>query len=227
MSCSAASTSAERVQRSLSRLAPQARGLLDQPGLGAVTRQQLGLALGNLGELAFKGFGDTGVKRASRLAQQRAVGRVLHQRMLEQVGRMRRHALPEQQTSCNETVERRFQLRLRLAHHRSQQGMRELAPDRRPDLRHLLGRRRAGRAAPSAMRASLPGPPAPGTESQRPSAALRPRSPPPAPPSSSPPRTGECRRCARRCPAGCSPAAACCRRRASIMAADVALAPAD
>ena len=98
VSCAAASTSAERVQRPLSRLAPQARGLLDQPGLGAVTRQQFRLALGDLGELAFEGFGDAGVKRASRLAQQRAIGRVLHQRVLEQIGRMRRRALPEQQT---------------------------------------------------------------------------------------------------------------------------------
>ena len=72
------------LQRPLSRLAPQARGLLDQPSLSAVTRQQLRLVLGNLGELAFEGFGDAGMKRASRLAQQRAVGRVLHQGMLEQ-----------------------------------------------------------------------------------------------------------------------------------------------
>ena len=99
MSCATASTSAERVQRPLSRLAPQARSLLDQAGLGAVMRQELRLALGDLGELAFEGFGDTGVKRASRLAQQRAIGRVLHQRMLEQIARMRRHALPEQQAS--------------------------------------------------------------------------------------------------------------------------------
>ncbi len=103
-------------------------------------RQDLGLALGDLGELAFKGFGDTGVKRASRLAQQRAIGRVLHQGMLEQVARLRRHALPEQQACLNETVERRPQLRLGLARHRRQQRMRELPPDRRPDLRHLLGR---------------------------------------------------------------------------------------
>ena len=87
------------LQRPLSRLAPEARSLLDQPSLGAVTRQQFGLALGDLRELAFKSFGDAGVERASRLAQQRAIGRVLHQRMLEQIGRVRRHALPEQQTS--------------------------------------------------------------------------------------------------------------------------------
>jgi hypothetical protein len=71
-----------------------------------MTRQQLGLALRDLGELAFEGFGNTGVKRASRLAQQRAICRVLHQGMFEQVPRIRRQTLSEQQTSLNETVER-------------------------------------------------------------------------------------------------------------------------
>ena len=108
VSCSDGFDQRRALQRPLSRLAPQARGLLDQAGLGAVTRQQFRLVLGNLSELAFKCFGDAGVQRASRLAQQRAVGRVLHQGVLEQVGRMRRHALPEQQTCRNETVERRF-----------------------------------------------------------------------------------------------------------------------
>ena len=42
--------------------------------------------------------GDTGVQRAPRLAQQRAIGGVLHECMLEQISRVRRHALPEQQT---------------------------------------------------------------------------------------------------------------------------------
>ena len=104
-----------------------------------MTRQQLGLAFGDVGELAFEGFGDAGMKRASRLAQQRAVGRVLHQGVLEQIGRMRRHALPEQQTSRNETVKRRIEFRFWLTHHRSQQRMRELPPDSCPYLRHLLG----------------------------------------------------------------------------------------
>jgi hypothetical protein len=40
-------------------------------------RQQLGLALGDLRKVAFKGFSDTGVKRAAWFAQQRAIGRVL------------------------------------------------------------------------------------------------------------------------------------------------------
>ena len=105
-----------------------------------MTRQNLRLALGDLGELAFKGFGDPSVKRAPRLPQQRAIGGVLHQGMLEQIARLRRHALSEQQTGLNETVERRRQLRLGLERHRSQQSMREFTADRRSDLRDFLGR---------------------------------------------------------------------------------------
>src|SRR5215471_11320505 len=101
------------------------------------------MAFGSLRKLALQGFRDTGVKRPSRLAQQRAIRCVLHERMLEQVGRMRRHALPEKQAGGNETVERRSQLLLRLAYDRSQQGIRELAPNRSPDLRYLLSRAKA------------------------------------------------------------------------------------
>src|SRR5262245_61043327 len=93
-----------------------------------MTRNQLGLALGDLRELTFEGFGDSGMKRMSRLAQQRAVGRIPYQYMLERVARVRRATLPEQQTSPNETVKRRLQLRLRLAHDRSQQRMGESRP---------------------------------------------------------------------------------------------------
>ena len=42
------------LQRPLSRFAPQARRLLDLPSFGAVTRQQLWLALADVGELAFE-----------------------------------------------------------------------------------------------------------------------------------------------------------------------------
>jgi hypothetical protein len=41
--------------------------------------------LGDLSELAFEYFGDPGMKRSTRLAQQHAIGGVLHQRMFEQV----------------------------------------------------------------------------------------------------------------------------------------------
>jgi len=58
-----------------------------------VVRQDFGPTLSSLGELAFKGFGDTGVKRAPLLAQQRAIGRILYKSMLEQVARIRRRDL--------------------------------------------------------------------------------------------------------------------------------------
>src|SRR5262249_31882746 len=90
--------------RPQSGFAPQRRGFLDLPCLGAVTRQQLGLILRDLGELTFEGFRDSGMKRTSRLAQQCAVSRIPYQCMLEKVGRVRRATLPEQQTSPNETV---------------------------------------------------------------------------------------------------------------------------
>ena len=44
------------------------------------------------------GFDNTRVKGAPRLAQEHAVGRVLHQGVLEQVARIRWDALPRQQT---------------------------------------------------------------------------------------------------------------------------------
>ena len=48
------------------------------------------------------------MKSASRLSQQRSIGRVLHKRMLEQICRMRRQALPKQQASLDEAVECRI-----------------------------------------------------------------------------------------------------------------------
>src|SRR5271156_6169223 len=114
-------------------------GLLNQPSLGAMARQQLRLVLGDLRKLPLQGFGDGGVNRAPALAQQCAIGGVLDQRMFEQIARMRRRALAEQQTSGNETVKRRFQLWLWFPRYRSQEGMRKLPSDRGTDLRQFLG----------------------------------------------------------------------------------------
>jgi hypothetical protein len=65
---------------------------------------------------------------------------VLHQGVLEQVSRVRRHALAEQQPRCDQPVERVAQFRFRFAHDRCQQGMRKLPPDRGTNLRHALCR---------------------------------------------------------------------------------------
>ncbi len=128
------------VERSLACLAPQRRGLFNESGLRAMTRQQLRLALDKVSKFALEGLGNPGVKRTPRLAKQRAMGRVLHQSMLEQIGRGRRRALAEQQACRNETVERFIELRFRLAHYRSQQRVGKPPPDCGANLRHLLRR---------------------------------------------------------------------------------------
>src|ERR1700730_3013000 len=103
-----------------------------------MTRQQFGLVLGDLRKLVFEGLGDPGVKRMSPFAQQRAVGGILYQSMLKQVGRMRWHALAKQQTGHNEAVESRFQLVLGCAYHCSQNRMGKLTTDGGTHLCHLL-----------------------------------------------------------------------------------------
>src|SRR5262249_16470050 len=72
------------VRRELGGLPPERRGFPDLAGLGPMSRQQLRSALRRFREFALDGFGDAGMQRASRLAQQRPVSRVLHEGMLEQ-----------------------------------------------------------------------------------------------------------------------------------------------
>jgi hypothetical protein len=105
-----------------------------------VSRKKFRLALGNLSELTFESIGDARVERTSWLAQQRAISSILHQCVLEEVSRVRRHTLAEQQPCLNETVKRRLEFHFRLARHRSQQRMRKLSTKHRSNLCHLLGR---------------------------------------------------------------------------------------
>src|SRR5450631_951190 len=102
-------------QRPLPRFAPKACGFLDQAGLGPMPRQQFRSVLSDFREFALDGFGDAGMEGLSRLAQQRSISSVPHKGVLEQISRMRGQVTPKQQTGCNETVQRRCQLRLRLA----------------------------------------------------------------------------------------------------------------
>ena len=65
-----------------------------------MTRQNLRLVVGNVSEMTFEGFGDVGVQRASRLAQQRPISRVLYECVLEQISGMWPYTLPKQQTGA-------------------------------------------------------------------------------------------------------------------------------
>ena len=67
--------------------------------------QQLGLILGDLAELALEDFGDARVKLAFRLAQQEVIGRVLDERVLEAIIRLRRGALDIKDVGLHEMVE--------------------------------------------------------------------------------------------------------------------------
>ena len=69
-------------------------------------RQKFGLVLRYLCKLRLKCMCDASVKRASRFTQERAVSRVLHHGVLEQIRRMRRNALSEQQTRGDDTIQR-------------------------------------------------------------------------------------------------------------------------
>ena len=92
--------------RPLSRFAPLARGVRDEPSISAVTSQQLRLLLRDIRELAFQSLCYAGVQFTARFAQERAVCRVLYKRVLEQVRRVRSHTLSEEQACLNKPVER-------------------------------------------------------------------------------------------------------------------------
>src|SRR3954469_15285289 len=103
-------------------------------------RQEFRLTRNPLGEAPLHDFSDARMQLLPITAQKRAVGGILNQSVLEEVSRMWRRALSEQQAGCNETVQRRCQFHLPLAYQRSQQRIRKLTPNRGPDLRDLLGR---------------------------------------------------------------------------------------
>ncbi len=69
-------------------LTPEDDGFFCEPSLGIMLCEQLGLAVHDLGEMGFERFGDLRVQLLARAAQQTAVRRVLHQRMLETVDRL-------------------------------------------------------------------------------------------------------------------------------------------
>src|SRR5215471_9600746 len=88
--------------------------------------QKFGLILCYFCKLCLKCMCDASVKGASRLAQQRAVSRVLH------------HGVFEQLTRGDQTMQRRIEFHFWLANYRSKHRMRELPSDGRPNLRDLF-----------------------------------------------------------------------------------------
>ena len=81
------------LHRALASLEPVIDRLLDAGRLGIVVSKRL--LLDRCRKLCFEDISDASMKRASRLAQQRAVGRVPYKCVLEQISRVRRDTLPE------------------------------------------------------------------------------------------------------------------------------------
>ena len=121
-----------------------------------------------------QGRGDPGMDQLPRAAQQAGVGRVLHQRVLEDVGRVGRHAAAEDQLGRRELVPGQSSSAASSSRrHGGEQVARELAADRRRGLRHLLDRCQAVEPRHQRSRAAWPGSPA--AAAGRPAATGRPR----------------------------------------------------
>ena len=88
--CPIASRLAERWMALLPGPLPVGDGLRLEPGLGVVMRQQLGLGLAVLGKLRLQHLRNALVILLPRALQQRLIGRVLDQGMLEDIRRLRR-----------------------------------------------------------------------------------------------------------------------------------------
>ena len=125
-------------QRASPCLGPKTRGFIEQARLRCVSCKQLRPAVGDLYELSLKRFSDTRMNCPTLVAQQGPIGGVLHQRMIELVDRIRRHALTKQQAGGDQPLEADSSFLLRFAGHGGEQGVRELPADRCPDLRQCL-----------------------------------------------------------------------------------------
>jgi hypothetical protein len=101
--------------------------------------EQFGVALDEIAETRFQRRGDAPVQFLPSPAQQRTVGSVLHQRVLEQVGGMRSGAAAEQQSRIAQPSQRGLQLPFGTLRHLLDQFIGKLAAKHGTDLRGLLG----------------------------------------------------------------------------------------
>ncbi len=122
------------------RREPMARRRLDQTGLCVVTGDDRRRGVDLVRELLDERAGDLGVDALPTAPEQRGVSGVLHQRVLEDVGRVRRRAASLDQLRRDELGEGVLQSAWLSRRDRLQQPIGEFPSDRRPDLRDLLDR---------------------------------------------------------------------------------------
>ena len=128
------------LERPLARALPVGHGFAGASCLGVVTGEQLGLGLDDLGELLSRISAIRACDLLAPALEQRLVGGVLDQGVLEAVGRLGRRAAAEDQLGCDQLVEGRAELGFGQGRDRGKQFVAELATDHGADLRDLLDR---------------------------------------------------------------------------------------
>ena len=113
--------------------------------------EKLRLCLGRLGPLLFQHMCDPRVQRLPLAPQQRAIGGVLDQRVLEEEGGLGRRSPTECEAGDDELIQRGLQLSRVPLRDGRQQPVGELPAEGGADLRNLLGGRGRG------MKSPLPG----------------------------------------------------------------------
>ncbi len=103
-------------------------------------RERLRLGVRAIGELVVQSLRDAAVQRLAAALEQVFVGRVLDQRVLEAVFRLRRETLDQENVGLGEPFQRRMQRRVVHPRHRAQQGKGKAAPQHRTDHRDLARR---------------------------------------------------------------------------------------
>ena len=126
--------------RALAGGAPTADGLLGHAGPGEVLRQQLGPRFRDVRRQGLDRLRDRRMQLPPPREEQRAIGRIQHQRVLEREGGMRRHAGAEHEARLRQPVQQLAQLGLRPPRNGSEQLVGELPADRGADLGDLPGR---------------------------------------------------------------------------------------
>ena len=147
----------EPPQIAVAGLPPVLDCLFGAAGAFELLRDHLGRRGDHIGEALLQHLGDRAVKLLTACAQHGGIGGVLHQRVLEGIGRVRRRAANQEQFRFDQPQERVLQDAVGQTRHSGQSARRKI---RGRSLRRPAGPRapsRAGRRAPSANPAAWSG----------------------------------------------------------------------
>src|SRR5262245_61021324 len=123
-----------------SSLSPILNGSLGQPRLPEMMRHQLGLRFDCLGEPLHEGIGNATVKLLALAPHHSGVGRILNQRMLEDIRRIRWFAADEDQLASGKLRKRSLERGAGDGGDRSEQAIWEFATYSSANLRDLSDR---------------------------------------------------------------------------------------